>query len=96
LYISTVTHFELYCGATTPQKIQDINNILSCFNLISFTSQISEEAGKIFQFLRKQNKMVEMRDIFIGATALALGLPLITLNEKHFKRFVENIFPNSN
>lgn len=34
--------------------------------------------------------MIEFRDIFIAATAIANNLPLLTLNEKHFSR-VDNL-----
>lgn len=30
--------------------------------------------------------MIEFRDIFIAATCIVNGLPIVTLNKKHFKR----------
>ena len=34
----------------------------------------------------KKNKMIDLADIFIGATALANEIPIATLNYKHFER----------
>ncbi|OJV16835.1 MAG: hypothetical protein BGO21_28680 [Dyadobacter sp. 50-39] len=42
-----------------------------------------------FVLLKKQSKLIGMADIFIAATAVHYGLPLATLNVKHFERIEE-------
>lgn len=86
LYVSTVTLFELYAGATTPAKWEDIRLLTEDLVLLPLTIDIAKHAARIFQKLRIENQIIEFRDIFIGATALANNLPILTLNKKHFSR----------
>lgn len=86
LFISSVTLYELYMGATTPQKDTDVKIITEDLTILDFTPQVALKAAQLYHELRKQNKMIEFRDIFIAATCLANNLPLATLNKKHFSR----------
>lgn len=86
LFVSTITLFELYAGATTPEKWEDIRLLTEDLPILPLTIDIAKEAANIFQQLRKQNQVIEFRDVFIGATALANNLPVLTLNKKHFSR----------
>ena len=86
MYISTVTLFELFAGATDEQKWNDVKEITEDLLIISFDIEISKNAAKVVQQLRKKNKIIEFRDIFIAATALVNKLPVKTLNKKHFER----------
>jgi tRNA(fMet)-specific endonuclease VapC len=89
LFISTITLFELYSGATDKERLKDIKNIIAYVHILPFTSKIAKQAGEIFRSLKKENKLIEFRDLFIGATALAHDLPIMSLNEKHFNRIKE-------
>ena len=84
--ISTVTLFELFAGAIDEHKWQDIKELTEDLPVIPFSKEISENAAKIFLKLRKKNKLIEFRDIFIAATAMTNGIPVKTLNKKHFGR----------
>ncbi|MBX6422010.1 type II toxin-antitoxin system VapC family toxin [Thermosulfurimonas sp. F29] len=53
---------------------------------IPFTQEIAKRSAEIYKRLKANNQLIEFRDIFIGATALEMELPLITLNEVHFNR----------
>lgn len=86
LLISVVTLYELQMGATDDIKKKDIILLTSPLITLPFTKQIAEKAAEIYHDLRKKNQLIEFRDIFIGATALVEGLPLLTKNKKHFKR----------
>jgi len=86
LYISSVTLYELYMGATNPQKWVDVKMLTDDIPVLPFTKTTSEKAAIIYQDLRKENKIIEFRDIFIAATAMAHGLPVLTKNKKHFTR----------
>ena len=90
IYISSITLYELYMGATAPEKRNDIELLTSDIPVLPFNRELAVVSGEIYQSLRKQNKMIEFRDIFIAATAIANNLPLLTLNEKHFSR-VDNL-----
>ncbi len=86
LYISSVTLYELYMGATNPQKWVDVKTLTDDIPVLPFTKTISEKAAIIYQDLRKKNTIIEFRDIFIAATAMTHGLPVLTKNKKHFTR----------
>ncbi len=86
VFISAVTYYELLMGATNEEKMQDVRNLTFGLPVLSFNAGIAEEAGRIYHQLRRQNRMIEFRDIFIGATCIVNDLPLLTNNTKHFQR----------
>jgi tRNA(fMet)-specific endonuclease VapC len=53
---------------------------------LPFDKEANEAAVKIFKQLKKDNKLIEIPDILIGATAQASNIKLATLNKKHFER----------
>ena len=86
LHISSVTVFELYNGASNPEKVKDISLLLKNVKVIDFNSKIAIEASRIYRQLLSENKIIEFRDIFIASTAIVNKLPLSTLNINHFER----------
>jgi len=86
LYISTVTLYELLMGATDDVKKEDIKILTQPLTILPLTKPVAEKSAGIYHALRKRSKLIEFRDIFIGATALVHGLPLLTHNAKHFDR----------
>ena len=89
LFISTVTLYELFAGAINEQKRKDINDFVALVKILPFTREAAERAGAIYLSLRDKNELIDVRDIFIGATALVHNLPLVTLNANHFFRIDE-------
>lgn len=89
LNLSSITVFELFAGATTEDKKKDIDLLLSEVVVIPFFYKTAIFAGQIYNLLRKKNRLVEFRDIFIAATTLSNNMPLLTLNKKHFKHIDE-------
>lgn len=51
-----------------------------------FDSKAAKIASSIYKNLKSKNQIIEFRDIFIAATAIANDLPVSTLNIEHFKR----------
>jgi predicted nucleic acid-binding protein len=86
LFVSAVSLYELFMGATTPEKKNDIRLITEDLSILPFNDLIAIEAAKIYHELKLSNKLIEFRDIFIAATCLVHQLPLHTLNKQHFKR----------
>lgn len=86
LFISTITFYELMIGATDDNKRASLHKILEPVTILPFSSKMAEEAAKIQLELKKKNKMIEVRDLFIASTAVISNLPLLTLNKKHFSR----------
>ncbi|MEM9857411.1 MAG: type II toxin-antitoxin system VapC family toxin [Bacteroidota bacterium] len=86
LYISSITLYELYMGAISAQKWVDVKTLTEDIPVLPFTKTIAEKAAIVYQELKKENKIIEFRDIFIAATALVHDLPILTRNKKHFTR----------
>ena len=85
LYISSITTFELLSGVNKKNR-EATEKLLNGFNTIPFNKYIARKAAQIYRDLRHRNKIIEIRDIFIGATAIYSDLPIKTLNKKHFDR----------
>ena len=85
LYASTITEFEFLAGVKD-EKILSLRHFFSRINILPFDSKAAVKASSIFKDLKRKNQIIEFRDIFIAATALANHLPISTLNFVHFKR----------
>ncbi len=86
LFVSSVTVFELLAGATDTSKQKDVHILLDGVAILPLDIASAEEAGKLYRELYLTNTLIEIRDIFIAATARANGLTIMTLNYKHFAR----------
>lgn len=86
LFISSVTLYELYMGATSEEKITDVKFLTDDLTVLVFDRVIAVKASEIYHQLRKSNKMIEFRDIFIAATCIIHDLSVKTLNSKHYSR----------
>lgn len=84
LYVSAVTIYELYMGATNDEKRDDIRLLTDGLIILPFTKETAIISSKIFHQLKKVNKLIEFRDIFIAATAKSNNMSVKTLNKKHF------------
>ncbi len=85
LSISSISVFELYAGAIDNRKINDVKSLLKWLDIIEFDEEIAEMAGNTFIALKKQNKIIDYRDLFIGTTAVFYNLEITTLNIDHFE-----------
>jgi predicted nucleic acid-binding protein len=84
--ISSITLYELLMGATNEKKLKDVQLLTEGLNVLPFDEDISIRASHIYHQLRKSNKIIEFRDIFIAATCLVYNLPIKTSNKNHFQR----------
>jgi len=87
--ISAVTEYEIYTGASGDQE-EFWKSFLKKTIVLSFDKKVAEIAVKINRELKRKRKLIDIADLFIGATALAHSIPIATLNEKHFNR-IENL-----
>ncbi len=83
--ISVITYYEI--GIGNRESHSDYWELLcNSFDILPFDKLCSDSAIEIYSELRKTNQMIDMADVFIGATARAYSFPVATLNVKHFKR----------
>jgi len=86
LCISVISIFELYNGATSEDKKQEIVTLSEEIEVIDFTIETAKIASDLYLDLRRKNKLIEFRDILIASTALLFDIKIATLNRKHFDR----------
>ncbi len=85
IFISAITTFEIYNGVN-PNNLKLIEIIFNKLHSISFNNHIAKYSSAIYNDLKSNNKIIEIRYIFIAATAIYKSLPLATTNRKHFNR----------
>lgn len=84
LYVSIITHTELYAGKnswTDKTAQEELLTLFSGLEIISLNEIISKEAGKL-----KATYDMHLFDSIIAATAIVEELQLVTLNIKDFKQ----------
>ena len=90
LATTIISIFELYYGAyksSSPEKeVEAIEELIDKLQILDFSLNSVHEAGKQKARLEKEGKVIEFRDIFIGAITLVEGFSLKTNNKKHFER----------
>lgn len=85
IYVSAITKFEIWVG-NRPHQSTFWQNLFSAMKTLPFGDLEAEEAGNIQQILLKTGQQIGISDVLIAATALVHGLPVATLNTKHFER----------
>ena len=84
LYISIITHTELYAGKSVWENkiaLNDLKDLFEGVEILPYTTKISINSGQI-----RAKHNIDLFDAIIGATAVEHNLPLYTLNLKHFKK----------
>lgn len=77
LAYSTVTRAELFAGT---DDVAVIRTLLDALLEVDLDRTVAETAGEI-----RRNHGLAMPDAIVGATALGLGVPLVTRNTRHFR-----------
>lgn len=81
--VSVVTVAELYAGARGNKEHRDIANLLAECEQLPIGELIAKDAG-LLKNRYFPSHGIELPDALIAATALFHGLPLYTLNVKHY------------
>ena len=56
------------------------------FRMLPCTAGVCWEYGQAFRYLKANGLLIGANDLWIAATALAFGMPLVTRNQRHFAR----------
>lgn len=83
LAVSTLTHLEVYQGMR-PGEEEETQAFLDGLTSLSVDVSIARKAGTLLAHLRLKGITVGIADAIIGATALALRVPLLTNNAEHY------------
>ena len=85
LCISSISYYEIGIGNRNQHRAY-WESLCENLKIIPFDRACSNAAISIYFELLKANKMIDLADIMIGATAMAHSVPIATLNIKHFER----------
>ena len=83
--VSAITEYEIYTGSN-PEKDIYWNKFFEKVTSLPFDSKVNQVAIAIERQLKRDRKQIDIPDLLIAATASSSGLPLATLNPKHFDR----------
>jgi tRNA(fMet)-specific endonuclease VapC len=88
--MSTITYGELKYGAFKSRYQSETHKILSeltsMIPALAIDDKAGDRYGEIRLQLEKSGCMIGNNDLWIAAHALALDVPLVTNNEKEFRR----------
>lgn len=83
--LSTITVFEIKIGLKSERQWNDYRTLIKDIEILPIDEFCIDEAVKIYHSLKEQNKLIELADLLIAATAITNSLPLATLNTRHFE-----------
>lgn len=89
LAVSAVTQMELMVGCRDKSELRDLDLFLRRFQVLKITDQISDRAVDLLRQYRLSHGLL-IADSLIAATAIELGEPLITKNQRDF-RFITSL-----
>jgi tRNA(fMet)-specific endonuclease VapC len=84
LYISIITHTELYAGKSVWEDNnakEAVQKVLEGMSLVPLDELISQEAGHIRSYTN-----TSLIDAIVAATSVALEMELVTFNTKDFEK----------
>ena len=83
LYTSRICWAEFAEGCTSQAEA---NHGTARFTVIGLSEAVAWEASRIARLLKTAGLHIGDNDVWIAATALAYGLPLVSHNVRHFSR----------
>jgi predicted nucleic acid-binding protein len=83
--VSAVAKYEVLCGASD-KDIAFWDSTFQQIKVLPFDDSTIMSAREIRNQLKRENKLIDLGDILIAATAIAHDLPLATFNRNHFER----------
>jgi predicted nucleic acid-binding protein len=85
LCVSAVAKYEVFVGVQD-HDMDEWHHIFDGVTVLAFDGATIEVARDIFLQLKRENKMIDGRDIMIAATAMVNDMSLATLNRGHYER----------
>jgi len=84
IVLSCITIAEIQQGARNKEDLQRINKLLRQYIIVPLNYSISDIFEKLFEkFILSHDSKIP--DTLVASTALHYNLPLLSINQKHFK-----------
>ena len=84
--LSVITVFELFCGATTPGQVEQLERLMSAVHPIALTHEAARKAAAFYVQLSGRGQLIGNQVLMLTATALELGIAVVTRNRAPFER----------
>jgi tRNA(fMet)-specific endonuclease VapC len=85
LYLPFIVAGELAAGTSLRERDR-WEAFLAPFYVLSSTPDVSWEYGRAYRYLQENGRLIGGNDLWIAATGLAYGMPVVTRNHDHYRR----------
>lgn len=85
LCITLITAGEI-AGGLEPDERERWEKLAKRFSILEPDLDVAWTYGRIYRHLRDNGLLIGANDLWIAATAVVHGLPLVTRNDRHFRR----------
>ncbi len=85
LHVTFTVAGEIAAGASLSDRAR-WEAFLAPFRVLGCDRDVCWEYGRAYRYLSDNGLLIGANDLWIAATAKAHGLPVVTRNEKHFRR----------
>jgi predicted nucleic acid-binding protein len=85
LYLTFTISGELAAGRSHGSR-SDWESFIAPFHVLPCTEDVCWQYGRLYRHLRDIGLVIGTNDLWIAATALAFEMPVVTANEKHYRR----------
>ncbi|MCP3960863.1 MAG: type II toxin-antitoxin system VapC family toxin [bacterium] len=85
LYITSTIAGELAAGPRVADR-ESWEALVSPFRILEINRDVCWEYGRAYRYLKDNRQLIGANDLWIAATGLAHGAPVVTRNERHYRR----------
>ncbi|HUF48270.1 MAG TPA: type II toxin-antitoxin system VapC family toxin [Vicinamibacterales bacterium] len=85
LYLPFIVAGELASGTSLADRPR-WEAFLAPFFVLASSPDVCWEYGRIYRYLQENGRLIGGNDLWIAATALAYGMPVVTRNAEHYRR----------
>jgi tRNA(fMet)-specific endonuclease VapC len=85
VYVSAIAKYEVLIG-DTEESMDEWRQMFEGIKVLPFDDSTILTARDIHRQLKRENKLIDLGDILVAATAIVHDLPLATFDRNHFER----------